>query len=71
MNYSGKFTAALITAVKCFIVKALGHAKPSWAVMSRIEEPGNTNWRGRLSTIDLLLKVVCYVRSEMGKGQYD
>jgi hypothetical protein len=23
--------------------------------------PGNTNWRGSLSTIDLLIKVACFV----------
>ncbi len=24
--------------------------------------PGNTNWRGRLSTVDLLIKVTCFVK---------
>ncbi len=25
---------------------------------------GNTNWKGRLSTVDLLIKVVCFVNKE-------
>ncbi len=29
---------------------------------------GNTNWRGRLSTVDLHIKVACFVKKE--KNQY-
>jgi hypothetical protein len=27
----------------------------------RLTTPGNTNWRGRISTIDLLIRVTCFV----------
>jgi hypothetical protein len=36
--------------------------------------PGNTNWRGRLSTVDLLIKVACFVKRVNNnlilKGEY-
>jgi hypothetical protein len=28
-------------------------------------KPGNTNWGGRLSTVDLLIKVACFVEMEI------
>jgi len=27
-------------------------------------QSGNTNWRGRLSTVNLLIKVACFVKKE-------
>jgi hypothetical protein len=31
-------------------------------VFSRMVRPGNTNLRGRLCTVDLLIKVACFVK---------
>ncbi len=37
-----------------------GVAGPSLSPLT--SQPGNTNWGGRLSTVDLLIKVACFVK---------
>jgi hypothetical protein len=39
--------------------KAVSGAKSNTKGMP---SPGNTYWRGRLSTVDLLIKVACFVK---------
>jgi len=44
---------------------SLSRHSPPWRPFKRRTKaikPGNTNWGGRLSTVDLLIKVACFVK---------
>ncbi len=71
LNYAGKafqgptlalYKHSYIRAVKSFIT--LGSGLPEFSPISVsviTPKAGNTNWRGRISTIDLLIRIACFV----------
>ncbi len=65
-NTLAYYDMATITVVKSFTVEAQAGVKKwlhsYWNEL--IERAGNTNIRGRLSTVDLLIKVACFVKKQ-------
>jgi hypothetical protein len=67
-SYYGKNWARLVgfkEQIKYFVfLKLTNLAQFSpWCKHPLIVEPGKTNWGGRLSTVDLLIKITCFEKN--------